>query len=179
MVDVVTASKETIFFNWRAELKTSVLPMKTDPKEPTPDTFRSSSSVWPSTSKSPFASIFPVNVDTPVIWRSPPTFKFLNIPTPPDIFTAPVVELVESVKLEKDEIPDIIKLAPSISSVKTNFSVVVSYPSIKPSSFFLSELTSLKLFNLVGGADALDNTLITFCEPILSFMVVITLLLQI
>ena len=106
-------------------------------------------------------------------------FKFLPTPKPPDIFTAPVEELVELVKLGKDVIPDIINVAASISSVKTNFSVVTSHTNTRPSSVFLVELTSLKLFNLVGGADALDNTLITFCEPILSFIVDITLLLQI
>ena len=37
IVDVVTASKDTMFFNSRAELNTSVSPMKIDPKVPIPD----------------------------------------------------------------------------------------------------------------------------------------------
>ena len=66
----------------------------------------------------PSTTIAPVpNVTTPTILASPPTFKFLAIPTPPLTITAPVVVDVELVVLENVTIPVAIKDDESIVSV--------------------------------------------------------------
>ena len=83
--------------------------------------------------------------------------------------------LAELVLFENDVIPVKAINEASIVSFKTNFSDVVSHTSSKPSSSLRFESTSLKLTNLVGGDEALDNTLITFCDPIRSFVVAVTL----
>ena len=55
---------------------TEALISKLDAKVDTPETFKLSSSVCPSTSKLPFASILPLNVEIPETLR-------LSIETPP------------------------------------------------------------------------------------------------
>ena len=122
------------------------------------------------------ASISDVNVATPAATKPAPKVKFLDIPTPPATVNAPVVAVDELVSFEIDEIPVCIIVEASILSLNTNFSVDASHTKTNPSSPFLAVSTSFILTNFVGGADALDNTRITFCEPILSFILGITLL---
>ena len=107
-------------------------------------------------------SRFDAKVETPATVRPSPIFTFFPIPIPPLTIRAPFAVVVEFSVLENVTIPAIFKVDESIESVMKNVSVPISHTRIIPSLVFRVESTSLKFTSLVGGADALDKTRITF-----------------
>ena len=70
----------------------------------------------------------PMNVDIPVTWKSPPTFKFFSIPTPPSNTTAPVSLFVDWVVPSKLTC-NVDKFAPlnfNLSVPSSSYSIVAS-----------------------------------------------------
>ena len=90
------------------EISTWALISTLDTNVEKPAIFTLSSSVWPSTSRSPLASRVPIIVVTPVTWTPPPTKRFLSTPTPPANLAAPVTEFEDCVVLLASRTPVIV-----------------------------------------------------------------------
>ena len=175
IVAVVVASKEAIFWSSLPLLITCVAPILRDATLVIPETFNPLK-----ISTAALISISFEKVAMPTTFNCSAKFAFFPTAKPPLTITAPVTVDSDWVLPENDTIPtEFVPPVNSYPSVESRVRLMKNLLSVasqinKLPSVWDVESTSVRLSNLDGGAEALDNTRITFCDPILSFMLGIT-----